>query len=473
MGRVGNEAVRYLIKTGRVRIRSEELHIADFCLRYLNFGCFDANLTDVDIRGFFRQGYYSFEDYAIAFWLDHVDSGTSQPLPLEANGLECLARNIGLFLNKHGSASPQNLSSPSDQKSQCIRQCDFAQRLDSLALLARERRSNEDYLDLEVQLHRRRSIYEEDIVANTDLHKESVPTLLHLSRCSRFKCPKIWCESFSLGFQHREDRDKHVNQHERAFRCSFEGCVRAELGYETEKELKRHEKDSHPTVQSSEWAFPTLRPKKKLDIFSASERGDLATVEQLVGEGTDVNQTTRPNGSITPLSLALKHKHSHVVRYLIEQGTKTAREEDITNAMAFASVDTLKLLFDMASARGGTSLAWPPGLVEAAGNGRLDVLPLLLTYGLDLSNGDQAPQLALEVARRKGHHAFAQALLDKGAPDLQIDPVVPEESPPDSPFLIPFNEDLANPDILANFDFEHFLQTTDSDFNFDPSILEP
>jgi hypothetical protein len=36
-----------------------------------------------------------------------------------------------------------------------------------------------------------------------------------------------------------------------------------------------------------------------------------------------------------------------------------------------------------------------------------------------------------------------------------------------------FNDQLNNPDILENFDFEQFLQsTTDEGFNFDPSAFE-
>ena len=37
---------------------------------------------------------------------------------------------------------------------------------------------------------------------------------------------------------------------------------------------------------------------------------------------------------------------------------------------------------------------------------------------------------------------------------------------------MPFNSDLNNPDILENFDFEQYLQTTDGGFNFDPSTFE-
>ncbi|KAL9075186.1 MAG: hypothetical protein Q9161_001872 [Pseudevernia consocians] len=42
----------------------------------------------------------------------------------------------------------------------------------------------------------------------------------------------------------------------------------------------------------------------------------------------------------------------------------------------------------------------------------------------------------------------------------------------DASYSMPFNSDLNNPDILENFDFEKFLQTTDGDFNFDPSTFD-
>lgn len=35
-----------------------------------------------------------------------------------------------------------------------------------------------------------------------------------------------------------------------------------------------------------------------------------------------------------------------------------------------------------------------------------------------------------------------------------------------------FNAQLDHPDILENFDFEQFLQTTGEDFSFDPSAFD-
>ena len=37
---------------------------------------------------------------------------------------------------------------------------------------------------------------------------------------------------------------------------------------------------------------------------------------------------------------------------------------------------------------------------------------------------------------------------------------------------MPFNSDLNNSDILENFDFEKYLQTTEGDSKLDPSTFE-
>ena len=423
MGR-GDEPARYLIKTSRISVGSEELYIADFCLRYLNFGCFDADMTDLEIREFHRQGYYSFEDYAIAQWLNHVDSSTSEPLLLDADGLERLAQRIKSFLMKHGSDAPPDLSESTEQRFQSIRQWDFTKRLDDLAQLGRQRKSNESYLDLEIQLRRRRLIYE-DMVTNAD------PLLLNGS--GWFKCPKNWCESFSDGFQDKERRDKHVNQHARPFRCSLEECLHAELGFETEKDLKRHEKRSHSTDQTSEWAFPIHQQKKEVDIFSASKKGDLATVERLVRGGADVKQKS---GSVargkSALYFAVKYKHQHVVSYLIGQGCIDNSGEVFRTAYRLSPIAVIQMLFEMKVSRYRKQELAQEALRLAAVHGRKDALPLLLTYDINInhiyqlgSRTNRVLRTALQIARSGRDHAFAQLLLESGALDESSEPQEP------------------------------------------------
>ena len=483
MGRVGNKPIRYLIKTNRVSVNLEELHIANFCLNYLNFGCFDADLSDSDIRDFLRQGYYSFEDYAIAHWLDHVDSCTSRLLPSEADALARLTQTIDSFFMRHGLNAPPDKPVPTDQRFQIIRQCDFIKRLDSLAQLARQRRSNENLLDLETQLQRRRLIYE-DLVMNVDPHNDTLHTLSFSNEYRWFKCPKTWCDFFADGFQNKERRDIHVNQHERPFRCSFEECLYAELGFETENHAKRHEKKSHPTGKGSEWAFPTHKPKKKLDIFSACKKGDLATVERLVREGADMNQPSRPKGSRYPLSLAAKYNHPQVVSYLIRQGCEQPpqiKKDFFFDEFHNTSIAILQMILDMEADPERKKIRAHSALMRAAVYNREDAIPLLLTYGIDINQKienitgwyERRWQTVLQYARKNGHDSFAQALRDHGARDETPEPnqpltprpatpVTPRPPTPVTPQQISFNSDLNNPDILENFDFEQFLKGSDT-----------
>ncbi len=422
-----------MIKTSRISFRSEDLHIAEFCLHYLNFGCFDASLTNSEIQEFLRQGYYAFEDYAVAHWLDHVESSTSQPLSLETIALEPLSRELEAFFIKHGSHSLENLTVSTENKFRSIREWELTKRLDGISHLARQRQSNEDYLDLETQLQRRRLIYE-DVVASTDSHNESSLVHLLLNGSEPFKCPKIWCEFFSAGFPHKESRDKHVNRHERPFRCSFEECLYARLGYGTEAELKRHEKKSHPIGHSSEWVFPSTKPKKDLDIFSASKKGDLATVQRLVGEGEDISEKMSMGGFVNPLYLAVKHNHPDVAHYAIGQGCNDIRYRSLFHAISnrTATLEMVQILLEMGATPNDKMGRARVGLDGAAKCGREDVIPLLLTYNIDI-NHKYGRETALQISRRNGHHACAQVLLDNGARDASPEPASPTAPPTPRP----------------------------------------
>ena len=420
MGQQPDALARYLINTTRISVISEDLHIAVFCLHYLNFRCFNADLTESEIRDFLRHRYYSFEDYAIAHWLDHVDSCTSQLLPMEAVSLERLAQTLKSFFIIHGLGSPPDLSVSTDLRFHSIRHLDFTKRLDGLAHLARQRESNQKYLDLEVQLQRRRSVYE-DIVTNADPHDEALRRNLLLNASGWFKCPQKHCDSFFDGFSDSKDRDKHISQHERPFRCSFQECLHAKLGYATEKELKRHEKTSHPTGQSSEWAFPTYKPKKDPDIFSAARKGDVATVKRLIEEGADVNGPTRPNGRITALTLAVRNNHSDLVQYLLKRQVPENLKLIVREAVDRAEGSILQAVLDTETEPTKRIALAQEALYDAARCGRKELIPLLLNYGIDINKTDRLGRTALETAINYGDGSLSEILLEHGAIDKAYD----------------------------------------------------
>ena len=381
-------------------------------------------MTDLEIREFLRQKYYSFEDYAVAYWLDHVHSSTSQPLPLEAIEYEPLAQTMGSFLFKHGLDSPPDFSASTDASFQSIRRWDFTNILDGLAHLARQRQSNEKYLDLEAQLQRRRLIYE-DIFTNNHPHDETLRKELLLNACVWFKCPKTYCDFFFDGFVDKECRDKHISQHERPFQCAFEECLHARLGYPTEKDLKRHEKVSHLKGQNSTRAFPTYKPPKKdVTLFSAAKDGDLATIKRLVGEGADVNQTTKPKGRITALVLAMRHDHTNIADFLLKKEPPLEMDWVIENAVKYNRSAILRILLEMQATPTTRRECAQGALYHAAEYDQRKVIPLLLSYGVNIDGFEGAK--AFSIARRFGHFSFAQLLIEHGA----VDKTAESEQPP-------------------------------------------
>ena len=463
MGQGPDKLARYLIKTSRISLISEDLHIAGFCLHYLNFRCFNADLTESEIRDFLRHEYYSFEDYAIAHWLDHVDSCTSQPLPLEAVALERLAQTLKSFFIIHGLDSPPDLSVSTDLRFQSIRHLDSTKRLDGLARLARQRESNQKYLDLEVQLRRRRSVYE-DIVTNADPRDEAFRRNLLLNESGWFKCPHKHCDSFFDGFSDSKDRDKHISQHERPFRCSFQECLHAKLGYATEKDLKRHEKKSHPTGQNSEWAFPTYKPKKDADIFSAASKGDLATVKRLIEEGADVHGATRPRGRVTALILAVRHNHSDVVQYLLKRQAPENLELIVREAVDRAKGSILQEVLETEAEPTKRIDLAQAALFHAAKRGREELIPLLLNYDIDINKEERGGMTALEMARAHRDGSFVRILLEHGAlvseaeqspTPTPLTPTTPRDPALFASYSLPFDYDFNNTDILENFDTQN------------------
>jgi ankyrin repeat protein len=137
----------------------------------------------------------------------------------------------------------------------------------------------------------------------------------------RYKCPKPWCGSFSVGFATRQQRKDHVNEHDRPFRCTTEGCYHVDIGFPTESGLKQHIKRHHTQPEMTLFPKPRKAGKGKGDIFTAVKEGDLDTVMNLVESGKNVKKMKRTaEGETTLLMLAVEHGHLDVCKYLLDNG---------------------------------------------------------------------------------------------------------------------------------------------------------
>jgi hypothetical protein len=51
-----------------------ERTLAALCLQYLTFECFDAELSTDLLQTYAGQGYFAFQEYAVAHWTHHLES---------------------------------------------------------------------------------------------------------------------------------------------------------------------------------------------------------------------------------------------------------------------------------------------------------------------------------------------------------------------------------------------------------------
>ena len=410
-GPIADSSHSYLIHKNHICISSQEANIASFCLRYLTFECFNKNLAEKEIKDFLLKGYYAFQDYAVAHWIDHLAPTVSGALQKGSSDSYNLSEYVRAFLQQH-----------TVRLAVRVEDLDFVKTIEAWAYLARDRKSIEEHLDLEHGIRRIRQVLEE-FVGHLSLDDCRRDSLAWFYGSDWFKCPRPWCDWFHEGFDKKAARDRHVRQHERPFCCTFGGCPAATLGYQSESELKRHLHDSHLTADDGGWKFPLPKKKNDVDIWQAAAKGDLETVRKLVEGGIDLNKTSRPKGGLTALNLAVRNMDSDMVNFLLAKGADVnfrgspgARQETpLFLAVSLGSEIMTRLLMEEGAdleskdRNARTPLSW------AAEKGQEALVRLLLEKGADPTSKDKSGRTALSWAAEMGHEALVSLLLEKGA----------------------------------------------------------
>ncbi|PJF16788.1 Palmitoyltransferase [Paramicrosporidium saccamoebae] len=136
---------------------------------------------------------------------------------------------------------------------------------------------------------------------------------------------------------------------------------------------------------------PTVAPvepqEDKMNIWTASQVGDLFRVQVLVTEQPDLVHAPSPNDQIPPLHWAALNDRTSILRYLLEKG---------------AVVNSL----------GGEQ--WSTALHWATTKGHIDAMSTLVTFGADLALRDQPGYTALHLAAQHGQTLAVLYLLALG-----------------------------------------------------------
>lgn len=79
-------------------------------------------------------------------------------------------------------------------------------------------------------------------IDQTILTERERKALLELNDSGRFKCNRLQCSKFSEGFPERDERERHISNHERPYKCSVPDCFASRVEYTSQRDLDNHYK---------------------------------------------------------------------------------------------------------------------------------------------------------------------------------------------------------------------------------------
>ena len=276
----------YIVRNEFISLSQVERNLTTLCLQYLTFPSFVSETSDAELENLVRSGQLAFHDYAIANWTGHF-------LEFVAAGAESAARNAQLVSTQSSTSiqSPTSYSMTAlsefesaledfttlyaqemkEETGEAAQEClafsdsEYYREIQQIWSLSKqystaalEVRNKPCFDSLENALVRGRQIIE-DLSTLQDDTASAISGLDEYYGASRFKCPKVTCHWFHVGFDNEKTRKTHVARHERPFRCEVSDCSAADMGFTNSKALEKHVRMFHPSFESQAETFTPLK----------------------------------------------------------------------------------------------------------------------------------------------------------------------------------------------------------------------
>lgn len=269
-----NMSNRHLIKNRYIDPLYVEYELALLSISYLSLPAMVSGIQEPETENNIFQGVFSFYDYAISSWAVQLELGIEGASTPEL--LEQLAKTIEVFLNIYfiDSSKPIQVSRTLLERLQPLSKYDFHDRL-SQAMTRSRKQKYDGISDLPDVTSNFRTILEK--IASSSPEGAIKAKLAQNYGPNWYKCSRVNCQYFHKGFASEEQRNDHVERHEKPFFCTSEDCPPMQSDHASLKELQEHMLESHGIGAPSDLEFPEPSTSKNTPIHPLKFKCDLCS----------------------------------------------------------------------------------------------------------------------------------------------------------------------------------------------------
>jgi hypothetical protein len=237
---------------------AEDLRMATLCINYLNLPSFRAPYSEVAIL----NGEYGFVEYAIVYWIRHLEAGLTSSLSRHDEICEDLAESLETLVEQYfvNPTVAVRLSHRTREMLEIFRERQRHEQIQQAVAWADKElkyfdniRHEQSTLNTTVSAIRMR-------IETSIQHTNDQGTIEDMEikyGTNLFRCPRFSCKHFTEGFLTADEREKHVERHERPARCTDEHCRGSKIGFATQAQLEQHLKETHSDQTERGHQFPT------------------------------------------------------------------------------------------------------------------------------------------------------------------------------------------------------------------------
>ncbi|KAH0491047.1 hypothetical protein TgHK011_002493 [Trichoderma gracile] len=278
---VHSTARSYIIHNKYINAQAVYCELAVLCLRYLCLVSDSKSYSDDERKEKVKLGWFSFQDYACSQWHSHISTvielcgdffhGSNQ---VYSNVFGCALQD---FMSKH--ASDLTKDRHRDLAAQMPPEvtnfsglffydnlCNLWNHIYSHQKDTYDIRNTVGIARIDEALVENRNILE---LMTPDMEAYQHDTIEDYYGPNLFKCKRLLCKFFHVGYDKKDDREAHNSRHERPYQCPVH-CNAAPIGFPTKKDKERHVRFYHPNLSDGPSMFEALRSRNGSRSFKCS-----------------------------------------------------------------------------------------------------------------------------------------------------------------------------------------------------------